>query len=178
MRGTLRLMGPPRTRWNHCLGSSVLERCADASVLVAQGVRVELELGGSTGWIESEEVDALVAPLATAAQRKLPTDLLCSDEAACAQRCAKAFLAVKVGGLSVRKLAGRDAEISLERESTPFCMHFTHGASRFLLSARSALTRRADTRAVLGSQDNLSSQKPPGFSWTCLLLWVQTAPRN
>lgn len=67
---------------------------------MAQGVRVELELGGSTGWIESEEVDALVAPLATAAQRKLPTDLLCSDEAACAQRCAKAFLAVKVGPLA------------------------------------------------------------------------------
>lgn len=63
---------------------------------LVQGVRVELELGGSTGWIESEEVDALVAPLATAAQRKLPTELLCSDEAACAQRCAKAFLAVKV----------------------------------------------------------------------------------
>ncbi len=66
------------------------------SVGVVQGVRVELEMGGSTGWIESEEVDALVAPLATAAQRKLPTELLCSDEAACAQRCAKAFLAVKV----------------------------------------------------------------------------------
>ncbi|CAL8469671.1 g9212 [Coccomyxa elongata] len=66
-----------------------------SATINSQGVRVELELGGSTGWIESEEVDALVAPLATAAQRKLPTDLLCSDEAACAQRCAKAFLAVK-----------------------------------------------------------------------------------
>lgn len=57
---------------------------------------MELEAGSSTGWMESEEADALIAPLAAAAQRKLPTDLLCSDEAACAQRCAKAFLAVKV----------------------------------------------------------------------------------
>lgn len=61
-----------------------------------QGVRVELDAGSSTHWMESEEMEALVAPLLTAAQRKLPTDLLCSDEAACAQRCAKAFLAVKV----------------------------------------------------------------------------------
>jgi hypothetical protein len=63
---------------------------------MAQGVRVELDAGSSTHWMESEEMEAIVAPLLTAAQRKLPTDLLISDETACAQRCAKAFLAVKV----------------------------------------------------------------------------------
>lgn len=61
-----------------------------------QGVRVELDVNGSAGWLESEELDVLLLPLLAAAQRKLPTEVLCSDETACAQRCAKAFLAVKV----------------------------------------------------------------------------------
>ena len=53
-------------------------------------------MNGSAGWLESEELDVLLLPLIAASQRKLPTEVLCSDEAACAQRCAKAFLAVKV----------------------------------------------------------------------------------
>ena len=61
-----------------------------------QGVRVELDVNGSAGWLESEELDVLLLPLLVAMQRKLPTEVLCTDEAACAQRCAKAFLAVKV----------------------------------------------------------------------------------
>ncbi len=61
-----------------------------------QGVRVELDVNGSAGWLESEELDVLLLPLLAASQRKLPTEVLCSDETACAQRCAKAFLAVKV----------------------------------------------------------------------------------
>ena len=60
-----------------------------------QGVRVELDVNGSAGWLESEELDVLLLPLLAASQRKLPTEVLCSDETACAQRCAKAFLAVK-----------------------------------------------------------------------------------
>ena len=59
-------------------------------------MRVELDVNGSAGWLESEELDVLLLPLLAAAQRKLPTEVLCSDETACAQRCAKAFLAVKV----------------------------------------------------------------------------------
>lgn len=59
-------------------------------------MRVELDVNGSAGWLESEELDVLLLPLIAASQRKLPTEVLCSDEAACAQRCAKAFLAVKV----------------------------------------------------------------------------------
>lgn len=55
-------------------------------------------MNGSAGWLESEELEVLLLPLLAAAQRKLPTEALCSDEAACAQRCAKAFLAVKVRG--------------------------------------------------------------------------------
>ena len=48
-------------------------------------------------WAESEEVGALLAPLAAAtAARKLPTDQLVSEDLSCAQRCAKAFAAVKV----------------------------------------------------------------------------------
>jgi len=65
-------------------------------VIVMQGVRVELDVNGSAGWLESEELDVLLLPLLAASQRKLPTEVLCSDETACAQRCAKAFLAVKV----------------------------------------------------------------------------------
>lgn len=57
---------------------------------------MELDVNGSAGWLESEELDVLLLPLLVAMQRKLPTEVLCSDEAACAQRCAKAFLAVKV----------------------------------------------------------------------------------
>ena len=53
-------------------------------------------MNGSAGWLESEELDVLLLPLLVAMQRKLPTEVLCTDEAACAQRCAKAFLAVKV----------------------------------------------------------------------------------
>ena len=53
-------------------------------------------MNGSAGWLESEELNVLLLPLLAAAQRKLPTEVLCSDETACAQRCAKAFLAVKV----------------------------------------------------------------------------------
>ena len=57
---------------------------------------MELDVNGSAGWLESEELDVLLLPLLVAMQRKLPTEVLCTDEAACAQRCAKAFLAVKV----------------------------------------------------------------------------------
>ena len=59
-------------------------------VNVMQGVRVELDVNGSAGWLESEELDVLLLPLLAASQRKLPTEVLCSDETA------KAFLAVKV----------------------------------------------------------------------------------
>ena len=69
-----------------------------------QGVRVELDVNGSAGWLESEELDVLLLPLLAASQRKLPTEVLCSDETACAQRCAKAFLAVKVPSQSTRWL--------------------------------------------------------------------------
>ncbi|CAL5229689.1 g13058 [Coccomyxa viridis] len=66
-----------------------------AAFITTQGVRVELDVNGSAGWLESEELDVLLLPLLAASQRKLPTEVLCSDETACAQRCAKAFLAVK-----------------------------------------------------------------------------------
>ncbi len=57
---------------------------------------MELDVGAGGAWAESEALDALLAPLLSAPQRRLPVKLLCSDEAACAERCAKAFLAVKV----------------------------------------------------------------------------------
>ena len=74
------------------------------TALREQGVRVELEAGADAACLDSAELDALLAPLLAAPQRKLPIALLCSDEAACGQRCAKAFLAVKVRTRSWRRL--------------------------------------------------------------------------
>ena len=64
----------------------------------------------------------LLLPLLVAMQRKLPTEVLCTDEAACAQRCAKAFLAVKVSPtrqccttIAVSTMHGTGSQLSGQR---------------------------------------------------------------
>jgi len=65
-----------------------------------QGVRVEVEAGG---WLEGEGLDALAALLLAAHARKLPSDVLCGEDAGAAQYCAKAWEAVKARPLGGRR---------------------------------------------------------------------------
>ena len=52
-------------------------------------------MGRAVGWLEGEALDALAALLLAAPSRKLPSDVLCSEDAGAAQYCAKAWEAVK-----------------------------------------------------------------------------------
>ncbi|KAK9831377.1 hypothetical protein WJX81_007406 [Elliptochloris bilobata] len=63
--------------------------------ITPQGVRVEVEVSCAAGWLEGEGLDALAALLLAAPTRKLPSEVLCSEDAGAAQYCAKAWEAVK-----------------------------------------------------------------------------------
>ena len=52
-------------------------------------------MGPSSG-LTGPAVEALLSPLTAAAARKLPNNVLISEDAAAAHRCAKAFAAVQV----------------------------------------------------------------------------------
>ena len=52
-------------------------------------------MGRAAGWLEGEALDALAALLLAAPTRKLPSDVLCTEDAGAAQYCAKAWEAVK-----------------------------------------------------------------------------------
>ena len=64
--------------------------------LTLQGVRVEVEVGGLQSWQESKELDAILALLSSAGNRKLSTEVLLSEEQATEARCTNAFGAVRV----------------------------------------------------------------------------------
>ncbi len=53
-------------------------------------------MGGAGGWQEGQSLDDVAALLLAAPTRKLPSEVLCSEDAGAAQYCAKAWEAVKV----------------------------------------------------------------------------------
>ena len=67
-----------------------------SSLYTAQGVRVEVEIGGLQSWTESAELDAVLAPLSLASSKKLITDELVQDDMIAEERCKVAFAAVQV----------------------------------------------------------------------------------
>ena len=62
----------------------------------AQGVRVEVEIGGLQSWTDLAELDAVLAPLSLASAKKLSTDELVQDDMIADERCKVAFAAVQV----------------------------------------------------------------------------------
>ena len=58
---------------------------------------MEVEIGGLQTWPDGKELEAVLAPFAAAANRKLPTDVLISEDQSAESRCCDAWTAVQVG---------------------------------------------------------------------------------
>lgn len=88
-----------------------------------QGVRVEVEIGGLQSWLDSAELDAVLAPLSLASSKKLSTEELVQDDMIAEERCRKAFQAVQVYAHSRAKYAWRQWHAAMRSKNEIFTDH-------------------------------------------------------
>lgn len=92
-----------------------------------QGVRVEVEVGGLQSWMDSSELEAVLAPLTLAASRKIATEELVREDILADERCKVAFTAVQVRSQACCPSYGLlsfPTVIALHQQRAKFCGFF------------------------------------------------------